>query len=318
MPHKRFQYSRVVTILAFFALLSTACSAAETAPSTPTPTKLVVITSTLPPTQTPRPSATPAPPSPTVLVAPVEGQTTSQLNVRSGPSTDSTLLGQLQIFAKVQIVGKDATGAWWMIVYPESPSGTGWITAQYVQATGTDNVPVFNAPSIQAAGSPAATGAAPAAGASPTAGDGSAPAPSPASSQPAQSLATAFEDGDSNQSPAVSIALSKASVRSFNYNSDLSSPAGDREDWVQFRLDGQAEQAITVSVILTCTGSGSFGVELMQNNSVLQSWQDITCGHPSQLILNLYVSAPYTLHISPVQSNEIQKYINYTLSVSLQ
>jgi hypothetical protein len=135
---------------------------------------------------------------------------------------------------------------------------------------------------------------------------------------PAQSLATAFEDGDSSQSPAVSIKLSKTSVRSFNYNSDISSPAGDPEDWVQFSLEGPAEQPVTVSVILTCTGSGAFSVELVQNNSTLQRWQDITCDQPRQLILNLFVSAPYTLHLSPAQPNDAPKYINYTLSLTLQ
>jgi hypothetical protein len=315
VPHTRIQQSLIFTTLAVIALLSTACSPEVTAADTPTPAPLVIITSTLPPTQTPRPSATPAPPTPTVPVAPVEGQTISQLNVRSAPSAESDLLGTVQVFAKVQIVGKDPTSTWWMIVYPESPSGTGWITAQFVQATNTENVPVFNSQAQQGTGNGSTVTTAPEAGSGPTVAAGSAAVSSPA---PTLSLATAFEDGDSTESPAVSIALSKASVRSFNYNSDISSPDGDSEDWVQFRLDGQSGQQTTVSVILNCSGSGVLNVELIQNNSVLQSWQDITCGHPNQLILALFVGAPYTLHLSPAQLNNIQKYINYTLIVGLQ
>jgi hypothetical protein len=36
------------------------------------------------------------------------------------------------------------------------------------------------------------------------------------------------------------------------------------------------------------------------------------------LILGLYVGAPYYLRISPSQANNLQKYINYTLMVTLQ
>ena len=314
--HNHPQKSNFFIILSVFALLSTACSAEVIPPDTPTPTPLVVITSTLPPTQTPRPSATPVPPTPTVPVAPVEGQTISQLNVRSAPSAESNLLGTVQIFAKVQIVGKDPAGAWWLIVYPESPTGTGWVTAQFVQVTNTENVPVFNSQAQQqATGSAPATVIVPEGGAGPTVEAGSAVVSSPA---PTMSLAAAFQDGDSAQSPAVSITLSKASVRSFNYSSDLSSPDGDPEDWVQFKLDGPSGQQTTVSVILDCSGSGTLNVELIQNNSVLQGWQEINCGHSSQLILSLFVSAPYYLRITPTQVNNIQKYISYTLIVSLQ
>jgi uncharacterized protein YgiM (DUF1202 family) len=295
-------------LLAIFALLSTACSPKATAPDTPTPTPLLFITATLPPTQTAIPSPTLAPPTATEPVTPAEGQTISQLNVRSAPSADSDLLGSLPISTRVQIVGKDPAGSWWMIVYPESPTGTGWVTAQYVQATNTENVPVFR-------GQSQAAGDAPVAETGPTVEAGSAGDPSTA---PTLSLASAFADGDSPQAPAVSIVLSKASVRSFNYSSDVSAPDGDAEDWVQFTLDGQAGQQTTVSVRLDCTGSGALSVELIQNNTRLQGWQDIACGHTSQLILGLYVGAPYTLRLSPTQAKDIQKYINYTVIVALQ
>lgn len=304
------------TTLAVLALLTTACSAGATSVDTPTPT-LLIITATLPPTETPRPSATPEPPTATVAVEPVEGQATSQLNVRGAPSAEGDLLGMVQIFDKVQIVGKDPSGAWWMIVFPDSPTGTGWITAEFVQATDTENVPVLNEPTQMAEDTPA-TVTVSETGAAPTAGAGSAPVPSPTSAAPTLSLATAFEDGDSTQSPAVSIMLSKAMVRSFNYSSDVSFPQGDPEDWVQFTLDGQSGQQRTVSVVLDCSGSGALSVDLIQNNSVLQSWQDIPCGQPSQLILSLFAGAPYYLHLSPSQVNTTQKYINYTLIVTLQ
>jgi uncharacterized protein YraI len=318
VPHTHNVKSFVIVSLVIVALLSTACSADANPQATPTFPPLVIITSTLPPTQTARPSATLPLPTATVLVAPVEGQTTSQLNVRDAPSAEGALLGTIPIFTKIQIVGKDPASAWWMIVYPEGPSGTGWVTAQFVLVTsGAETVPVYNSPTQSAASSPDPV-TTPETETGPTVEPGSAPAPSPASPPADQSLASAFEDGDSSQAPAVSIALSKSSVRSFNYSSDVSSPSGDPEDWIQFRLDGQTGQPITVSVVLNCTGSGALSIELMQNNSVLQGWQEIPCGHPSQLVLNLFVGAPYTLHLTTMRASDIQKYINYTLSVALQ
>ena len=308
------QRTLILVILAVFILSSTACSAEPPVPDTPTPTPLLFITATLPPTQTPRPSATPEPPTATVPVQPVEGQTISQLNVRSAPSAESDLLGTIQIATKVQIVGKDPTGSWWMIAYPDSPTGKGWVTAQFVQASNTENVAVFNA-QAQSTESAPGTNNDPVAEAGPTAEPGSVTAPSPA---PGLTLATAYQDGDSAEAPAVSITLSKTSVRSFNYSSDVSSPQGDSEDWVQFKISGEQGQPATVAVVFNCTGSGALSVELIQNNSHLQGWDNMTCGHPNQLILSLFVGAPYSLHISPSQANNLQTYINYTLMVTLQ
>jgi len=317
MPVKRIPPQPTFYILLTLLLLvSTACNAEVTAPDTPTLTPQVIITSTLPPTLTPRPSATPEPPTPTVAVQPVEGQTTSQLNVRSAPSETGDLLGTVEIFAKVQIVGKDPTSGWWMIVYPEDPTGTGWVTAQYVQATDTQNVPVIRG----GAGQPRATGSAQGTAVvsqtetGPTVAAGSGET---SSGVPTSSLAIAFPDGDSAQSPAVNITMSRTSVKTFNYSSDISLPEGDPEDWVQFKLEGELGQETLVLVTLNCTGVGPLNVELIQNDSLLQGWSDIFCGHPSQLQLNLFVGAPYYLRLTPAQGNTSINYIAYTVIVQL-
>jgi len=286
-----------------------------TTPDTPTPSPVVFFTATLPPTQTPRPSSTPEPPTATPVIVPAEGQTISQLNVRSAPSAEGDLLGTVEISTKVQIVGKDPTSSWWLIVYPQSPTGTGWVTVQYVQATtDTQNVPVIGANS-QVAGNNPAAGAAPAAEAGPTVEPGSAAVPSPASGL---TLATAYPDGDSAQAPAVSVTLAKAYAPSFNYSSDVSIPEGDPEDWVQFKLDGQTGTETIVTVTLNCSGSGLLNVALIQNNTVLQGWDNIICGHPSQLQLYLYAGSPYNLRLTPaIQGSNTFSYVAYTVTVQL-
>jgi hypothetical protein len=298
-------------------LLSTACRAEVTVPDTPTPTPLVFITATLPPTQTPRPSPTLEPATATPIVSPAEGQTISQLNVRSEPSAESNLLGSIPLATTVQIVGKDPTSGWWLILYPESPSGRGWVTAQFVQVPDPSNVPVISgggAQQSQGAGSSQETAPIPQTEASPTVAAGSEPGPSPV---PTPALATAFPDGDSAQSPAVSITLSKASIKTINYSSDISSPEGDPEDWVQFKLDGQTGQQTIVAVVLDCSGSSGLNVELIQNDALLQGWENITCGQRSQLQLYLYAGSYYNLRLYPAQGNNAVNYVAYTVIVQL-
>ena len=102
-----------------------------------------IITPTLPPISTLRPSETalPIPVQPTV--APVEGVATTQLNVRADPSTTSEVLGVITANTKVQIVGKDPYENWWQITYDAGTGGKGWVTAQYVETVGNPEVPVI-------------------------------------------------------------------------------------------------------------------------------------------------------------------------------
>ncbi len=100
------------------------------------------VTATFPPTLTAAPTQTPLPPPPQPTVAPVEGTASTQINVRSEPSTSGNVLGILPPNTKVQIVGKDPGGNWWQILYEQGTDGKGWVTAQYVTAAKEINVPV--------------------------------------------------------------------------------------------------------------------------------------------------------------------------------
>ena len=108
--------------------------------STPT---LYLVTSTLPSTLTPPPSSTPAPATVTSTVPPLEGRTTTQVNVRSDPSTASVSLGIIEPYVKIQVIGKDPSGNWYQIIYPQSNAGRGWVTAQYVELAGKPEVPMI-------------------------------------------------------------------------------------------------------------------------------------------------------------------------------
>jgi uncharacterized protein YraI len=110
-------------------------------------------TATLPPTLTTPQAAqtsTPAAPVPVATsiaveesnVSPIEGMTTTQLNVRAEHSTASASLGMIDIFAKVQVIGRDASGSWYQIIYAEAEEGKGWVRAEYVQVDAPAEIPL--------------------------------------------------------------------------------------------------------------------------------------------------------------------------------
>ena len=75
--------------------------------------------------------------------APVEGMTSTQINVRAAPSTASNVLGIIPANTKVEITGKDPGEAWWQINSAQGVDGKGWVTAQYITTTGTPDVPII-------------------------------------------------------------------------------------------------------------------------------------------------------------------------------
>ncbi|MGQ9903789.1 MAG: SH3 domain-containing protein [Anaerolineae bacterium] len=57
------------------------------------------------------------------------------LNVRDGPGTNYTVIGQLTQGATAPVRGRSADGQWWQISYSAGPGGVGWVFAELVQAT---------------------------------------------------------------------------------------------------------------------------------------------------------------------------------------
>lgn len=136
---------RNVLFLSLVCLSLSACAGAASLSESPTPSP-PFFTATLMPTQTSRPSATPAPPTIAPTIAPIDGIAKSQLNVRAAPDQSQPSLGLLNYLSKLGIIGKDASGKWWQIIYKDSPTGTGWVTAAFVDFKGDpDTVPVVAA-----------------------------------------------------------------------------------------------------------------------------------------------------------------------------
>ncbi len=111
---------------------------AENVTSTP-----VFITATLPATAIPLPTQTLLPPTAVPTIPPIDGTTTTQVNVRAETSTASDNLGTIAQFSPVQIIGRDASTSWYQIIYASAPNGSGWIRAEYVQVNVAAEIPVI-------------------------------------------------------------------------------------------------------------------------------------------------------------------------------
>lgn len=365
---------RLFSLLAILTLLSASCSISFTQKGASTPT-VQIITATLPPTLTPRPSTTPLPPTITPTVMPITGVTTTKVNVRSEPNTASPLIGILDNAVKVQITGKDPSGNWLQILYSDSPDGKGWLAATYISIQGTPNIPVVGAggesesgsigviiqkinvrsgpgtdfdslgvlnpqdvvtltgkndtstwlqikfeaspdgrgwlasgyvqaknvetlPIVSAYGEVVGTGT---------------PAPMPPT--PTPTLVPAPLDNDSAQAPAISIIFSPSSSRSFSYSSDVSSPEGDDEDWVQITpYAAGASHLVPTYFTLDCTGNGALIVELWLDDQSLDGWGNLICGERGrQLVLS--GGQNYLIHLYAVPSTGGLQYVNYILTV---
>jgi uncharacterized protein YraI len=121
------------------------CSADLTNPSATPDFVTAVLPSTLTPvsTSTVNPSASALSEIVGPTIVPIEGTTTTQVNVREGPTTASKSIGMVNIFTKIQVTGRDASGSWYQIVYAVSETGNGWVRADYVQVNAIYEIPVI-------------------------------------------------------------------------------------------------------------------------------------------------------------------------------
>ena len=128
------------TLLIFLVIVTTGCDVELDNQNTFTATPGFV-TATLPAAPILLPSQTPLPPTPIPTITLVEGTTTTQVNVRAETSTASENLGMIAQFSTVQVIGKDASGSWYQIIYTDSRIG--WVRAEYVQVNASAQIPVI-------------------------------------------------------------------------------------------------------------------------------------------------------------------------------
>jgi PKD repeat protein/uncharacterized protein YgiM (DUF1202 family) len=108
------------------------------------------------PTETPT-EPIPATPTPTPGSEKATATATTDLNIRSGPGITYPVLGVLLAGQSAQITGISPDGGWWRIQFSGTVDEVGWVSAKYVVAENTSNVPVVQIPAQTAAPAPAPT-----------------------------------------------------------------------------------------------------------------------------------------------------------------
>jgi uncharacterized protein YraI len=75
------------------------------------------------------------------------------VNVRSGPGEEYAAVGTLAFGEDTAIVGRSADSVWWVIPMQGAADNQGWISAEFVDAYNTENVPVIPPPASGSTGS---------------------------------------------------------------------------------------------------------------------------------------------------------------------
>ena len=93
-------------------------------------------------------------PPPADLPTPAPGKpmatATDFINVRTGPSLNYPILGVAPPGSTAEIIGKSEDGGWWAVKLPDNQAGIGeaWVSADYTEAEGAENVPILSAPPL--------------------------------------------------------------------------------------------------------------------------------------------------------------------------
>jgi len=105
----------------------------------------------------PTPTETPQVPTPTLQPGEPTAVAVTDLNIRSGPGTGYPVLGMLGAGQTAEITGVSPDRGWWQIRFSGSADERGWLSAKYVTARNTADVPIIQPPLLPATPTPAPT-----------------------------------------------------------------------------------------------------------------------------------------------------------------
>ena len=150
--------ARFVAAFLLVAVILAGCAPAATpVPPTPVPPTAAPEVPTAPPDAVQPAATAPDPayyqnqPVP-VLPAGIPGQpmvsAAYNTTINSGPGTNYVVYGAFLGSKTAQAVGISQDGQWYAVSVPVAPGGTGWVSAAYVLAQNTSNLPVLQAPPV--------------------------------------------------------------------------------------------------------------------------------------------------------------------------
>jgi PKD repeat protein/uncharacterized protein YraI len=142
----RWENQGLATVIARAADSGAAARALFGVSSQTQPTETPVVPDEL--TATPTEGQTPQPPVPTPQPGNPTVTATTDVNIRGGPGIVYPILGLLRAGQTAEVTGISADAGWWQIRFSGAADGHGWVSAKYVTAQNTSNVPMVQAPPV--------------------------------------------------------------------------------------------------------------------------------------------------------------------------
>ena len=197
------------------------------------------------------------------------GTVRNEILVRSGPGQIYSDIGKIAAGTLVTVTGRNETDIWLQVRYEASPTGIGWIAASYVDGLTLTGLPYFDP---QGNLIPGQSGVLPTTIPS-TNGQATPTGLSTAGYQPAAA------DADTREKPSVSVMFSPTSDKKFQFQSQVSSPNGDNEDWFVFTPYSPGNSGTYVYMRLDCTGNGGISSTLYEGNGQTPKDLGLHCGN---------------------------------------
>jgi uncharacterized protein YgiM (DUF1202 family) len=210
-----------------------------------------------------------------------------QINVRSGPGTSFNSLGTLNAQDVVNLIGKDANGAWLQIEFPQGsgPDSKGWVNAAFVQAKGVENIPIFTE-----AGEAIGTGT-----------------PTGIPFTPTPTVIPAWVDNDSQNNPIASVTFEPLGTHTLIYSGDVSAPEGDSQDWIQFTSYNDS-----VLAKIECNDHNNLQASLFENGQPTSF--ELACDNLFKEI-KIKPGVVYFIQLQVQQPSSGLQYIHYTITI---
>ena len=233
-----------------------------------------------------------------LLTTPVPrvGRVKAQIFVRTGPGQIFESLGQLQSGTSVTVIGRNINNLWVKIIFEDGSKGDAWIASAYIDGVDYLDLPFFDNQGVLLS---AVNENQLILTLSPTV------------------LPPSVEDGDSEKEPSSRIEFSPTGTREFSFSGDLSSPIGDKKDWIIFIPYEPTNQSTYLYFNLECTGNGGISTILKMDGIPVDDWKPLTCGN-YDFAEKLLGGKEYTLLLTADGSFGPVRYVKYTLSIRVK
>ncbi len=231
----------------------------------------------------------------------------NQIFVRSGPGQIYQELGSIAAGTVVKLTGRNETNVWALIEYPSSPTGFGWVATSYLDGADFSYLPYYDNQGNLIPGQTQKL---------PTTIPASVGQPS-ATGTPATTYQPAPSDADSRQKPAATVVFSPSQSRSFSFQSQVSSPNGDAEDWISFTPYSPGNVGTYVYLKLECTGNGGITSYLYEQGTEIPADLGLRCGNYG-FALKVVGGEQYFLRLAADGSAADIRLVDYILTIGIE